>query len=309
MCGIFAVHLDASRMKQRLINALIGMAIFTGCVLASVRADERGALEHFERKIRPVLIELCYDCHSAAAKEVKGGLCVDTREALRRGGDSGPALVPGNSAESLIIAALKHDGLAMPPKKKLPASVIADFIAWIDQGAFDPRNTPADPTAAGELARTAQYEQRRHWWSLEPLATATIPEVSNTSWPANEIDRFLLSRLEASSLSPSSPADRTVLARRVSFAVTGLPPAPEEVDDFAADSAPDAWERFLDAKLASPHFGERWARHWMDVVRYTDTYGYEWDMPAKGAWRYRDYLVRAFNADVPFDQLVREHGH
>ncbi len=293
-------------MMQRLLKSLTIAAVLLPWAQAPALADDRTSLEHFEKKIRPVLIEQCYDCHSAAAKEVKGGLCVDTRDGLRRGGDAGPALVPGNAADSLLIAALQHDGLAMPPKKKLPASVVADFITWIEQGAVDPRETPADPSAAGELARTAQYEQRRHWWSLQPVAKSAIPDIANTAWPANDIDRFLLARLETASLTPSSPADRTTLARRLSFAVTGLPPSPEEVDNFTADPSPDAWERFLDAKLASPHFGERWARHWMDVVRYTDTYGYEWDMPAKGAWRYRDYLVRAFNADVPFDQLVRE---
>ncbi len=275
---------------------------FTGRVIA----DDQAALEHFEKKIRPVLVEQCYDCHSAAAKEVKGGLVVDHRAGIRRGGESGPAIVPGNPADSLLISALRHNGLAMPPKKKLSDAILADFAQWIAQGAVDPREEPANPGQAGELARSAQYEQRRHWWSLQPIRAAAVPEVRNAAWPVGAIDRFILARLESAALAPAARAERTVLARRLSFALTGLSPSPDDVDDFLADSSPDAWDRLIDRGLASPHFGERWARHWMDVVRYTDTYGYEWDIPAKGAWRYRDYLTRAFNADVPWDQLIRE---
>lgn len=269
-------------------------------------ADDRAALEHFEKRIRPILIEQCYDCHSAAAKEVKGNLLVDSRDGLRTGGDSGAAIVPGKPRESLLLAALKHDGLAMPPKKKLSDRVIADFEQWITQGAIDPRDAPSNPEQAGELARAAQYEFRRQWWSLQPVVKSGVPDVKQISWPAGDIDRFLLAKLEAADLSPAARAGRATLARRLSFALTGLPPSPTEVGEFLADESPDAWERLIDRWLASPHFGEQWARHWMDVVRYTDTYGYEWDVPAKGAWRFRDYLIRAFNADVPFDQLIRE---
>ncbi len=272
---------------------------------AAAWAEDRAALEHFEKKIRPVLIEHCYDCHSAAAKEVKGELLVDSRDALRRGGESGPAVVPGKPDDSLIIAALKHEGLAMPPKKKLPDRVVADFVQWIEQGAVDPRDA-ATPARAGDAARAEQYDYRRQWWSLQPLADSSIPNVNQIAWPAGEIDRYVLAKLEAAELAPTLQADRTTLARRLSFALTGLLPSPEEIDAFLTDDSPDAWERLIDRWLASPHFGEQWARHWMDVVRYTDTYGYEWDVPAKGAWRYRDYLIRAFNGDVPFAQLIRE---
>lgn len=290
---------------------LIPMAVVLGiacwsAICPCAQADDRAALEHFEKRIRPVLIEQCYDCHSAAAKEVKGGLLVDFRDGLRKGGESGPAVVPGKPVESLLIAALKHDGLAMPPKKKLSEAVVADFEKWIADGAVDPRDEPANPQAANEAARAEQYAFRKAWWSLQPIQQAATPDVQQSRWPADEIDRFVLSRLESTGLAPSSQADSTTLLRRLSFALTGLPPSPDEVDEFLADASPDAWERLIDRGLASPHFGERWARHWMDVIRYTDTYGYEWDIPAKGAWRYRDYLVRAFNADVPFDQLIRE---
>ena len=268
--------------------------------------SEREALEHFEKKIRPVLVEHCYECHSAAAKEVQGGLLVDSREAMRKGGDSGPAVVPGNVSGSLLIGALKHESLEMPPMKKLPQSVIADFVKWVELGAADPRDTAATPELASAAARQEQYEQRKQWWSLLPVSMPPIPAVENSQWPAGAIDRFLLAELESKSLAPAPPADKITLARRLSFALTGLPPTLNEVQRLAADDSPDAYERHVDRLLGSPHFGERWARHWMDVVRYTDTYGYEWDIPAKGAWRYRDYLTRAFNGDVPFDQLVRE---
>jgi hypothetical protein len=287
-----------------------GFRIFSVLILFAIAshsfADDRSTLEHFEKRIRPVLVTECYDCHSAAAKEVKGGLLVDHREGLRRGGDSGPALVPGKPEESLLVSGLKHDGLEMPPKKKLSEAVLADFVIWIAQGAIDPREQPANPQAASERARQEQFHQRQQWWSLRPIQDPSPPAVQNAQWPAGEIDRFILARLESSGLKPTEPADATTLVRRLSFALTGLPPSSNDVDEFVADAAPDAWERLIDRGLASPHFGERWARHWMDVVRYTDTYGYEWDVPAKGAWRFRDYLIRAFNADLPFDQLVRE---
>jgi len=290
---------------MRYTAAIGGLLLIIGGNAVS-RADDSAALEHFEKRIRPVLVEHCYDCHSAAAKEVKGGLVVDHRDGLRSGGDSGPAIVPGKPAESLLIAALKHDGLVMPPKKKLSAVVVSDFETWIEQGAVDPRDEATNPQVANEQARADQYNHRRAWWSLQPIRKSGVPDVRHGDWPADEIDRFLLARLEAAQLLPSEPADPTTLVRRLSFALTGLPPTPDDIDEFLADASPDAWERLVDRGLASPHFGERWARHWMDIVRYTDTYGYEWDIPAKGAWRYRDYLIRAFNADVPFDQLIRE---
>ncbi len=291
------------------------LAILPLCVLATfllpaaLRADEQltaGQTDLFEKKIRPILVEHCYDCHSAAAKEVKGGLLVDSRESIRSGGESGPAVVPGKVEPSLLIAAIEHESLEMPPQKKLSAEVIADFVRWVEMGAPDPRDRPATPEAATAAAKAAQYDQRRQWWSLQPVAAPPLPAVANANWPAGTIDRFILARLEESSLAPAERADKLTLARRLSFALTGLAPAWSDVERFVADESPDACERQADRWIASPHFGEQWARHWMDVVRYTDTYGYEWDIPAKGAWRYRDYLVRAFNADVPFDMLVRE---
>lgn len=269
------------------------------------QADEAAAgLEFFEKKIRPVLVQHCHKCHSAGTVELKGGLRLDTRDRLRAGGESGPAIVPGKPDESLLIQALRHESLEMPPDEKLPAEVIADFEHWVEIGAPDPREEPAAGNAAEEWE--SLYQQRVQWWSLQAVAEPPVPPVSNPSWSSLPVDRFILARLEQQGLSPAPRAEPAVLARRLAYALTGLPPDPAQVQQFVADASPDAWQRLVEALLDSPHFGEQWARHWMDVVRYTDTYGYEWDIPAKGAWRYRDYLVRAFNADVPFDQLIRE---
>ncbi|QDU92345.1 PSD1 and planctomycete cytochrome C domain-containing protein [Lignipirellula cremea] len=260
----------------------------------------------FETKIRPVLVQHCYECHSAASEKPGGGLRLDWRGGLQQGGESGPAVTPGQVDKSLLVAALRYESFEMPPKEKLPAAVIDDFCRWIAAGAPDPRSDPPAAADAARLAWEARFEQRRAWWSFQPVVESAPPRVRNEAWSADPIDHFILAKLEASGLQPAPRAQRRALIRRLSFALTGLPPDPAEVEQFVADDSPMAWPRQVDRLLASPHFGERWARHWMDVVRYTDTYGYEWDIPAKGAWRYRDYLTRAFNADAPYDQLIRE---
>ncbi|MFO1003018.1 MAG: DUF1549 domain-containing protein [Planctomycetaceae bacterium] len=266
--------------------------------------------EFFERKIRPLLVRHCYECHSGASNEVKGGLRLDYRDAALKGGDSGPALKVGSPDDSLLISAIRHDGLEMPPGKKLTEAEIQNMKEWIRSGAFDPRDHPPDPKAIATETFEALYQDRRKWWSLQPPIVSEPPQVT---WPhvdnqisGNEIDQFILAAMQARHLAPAPRADERTLIRRASFALTGLPPSQEQINVLVSDQQPNSWPRFVDQLLASPHFGERFARHWMDVVRYTDTYGYEWDMPAKGAWRYRDYLIRAFNSDVGFDQLVRE---
>ena len=262
--------------------------------------------EHFEKHIRPLLVRHCYECHSGGSNEVKGGLRLDFKDALLKGGDSGPAIVPGNASESLLIAAVKHEGLEMPPGKKLAESEVRELSNWIAQGAYDPRDHMPKASDVASETFEALYQSRRQWWSLQPITQPEPPHVE-TSQSLSEIDQFIVSRLHDHQLNLAPPADRRTLARRAHFAITGLPPTEAQLAEFLNDEDSKAWDRLIDRLLASPHFGERWARHWMDVVRYTDTYGYEWDMPAKGAWRYRDYLIRAFNDDVPFDQLVREH--
>lgn len=266
-------------------------------------------LELFETKIRPVLIEHCYECHSAATSDIKGGLRVDSREAIRSGGESGAAVIPHQVHNSLLLDALRHESFEMPPGKKLSDEVIADFVKWVELGAPDSRDKPPSLDEAASLTWKAIFEKRRHWWSLQPLQIVKPPVLAGNEWSEQPVDRFLLEKLQASELHPSSEATPRTLIRRLSFVLTGLPPEPKEVEQFVTNyqkNPQTAYEQLVNQLLASPHLGERLARHWMDVVRYTDTYGYEWDNPAKGSWEYRDYLIRAFNQDVGFDQLVRE---
>jgi hypothetical protein len=267
--------------------------------------DAEGAA-FFERKIRPVLVERCYACHSAEAaaeKKLRGGLRLDTREGLRRGGDSGLAIEPGQPEESLLIAALRQqdDAIRMPPRGKLPDSVIADFVAWVSRGAPDPRYEPA---ATARAARDANGAGRDHW-AYRPPVDPPIPTLRDESWPAGAIDRFVLARLEAAGLRPAAEADRARLIRRLSFDLTGLPPTPEAIEAFIADPRPDAYERLVDRLLASPHFGERWGRHWLDVARYAESLTLR-GFILKEAWRYRDYVIDVFNTDRPFDRFLRE---
>jgi hypothetical protein len=279
--------------------------VLAAAVTRPVYAADAG-IEFFEKKIRPVLVQHCYPCHSAEAKKHKGGLLLDTREGLRKGGSSGPAIVPGKPQESRLVRAVRRedDALQMPPKGKLPPSAIADLETWITMGAPDPRDA-ASASVAGSWDEVLR--ERRQWWSLSPVRPQSVPAVREIAWPADAVDRFVLARLEQAGLSPAGRADRRTLIRRASLVLTGLPPSPEDVAAFLGDSSPEAYEKVVDRLLASPHFGERWARHWLDVVRFTETHGNEWNYEVHHAWRYRDYLIRAFNQDVPFDQLIREH--
>jgi hypothetical protein len=267
-------------------------------------------MEFFERRIRPVLVGHCYRCHSAESEEVQGGLRLDVRAGWQQGGDSGtPAIVPGDPDASLLIRAIRHeaDAPAMPPdQERLPEEAVSALVEWVRMGAPDPRDGPLGPReGAGDSE--ADFQSRLRWWSLQPLWEGSPPDVAYEQWVRTDVDRFILAALEAKGLAPAPEADRRTLVRRLSFALTGLPPDPALAEEFAADQGLQSYERLVDALLESPHYGEHWARHWMDVVHYADTHGYEWDVPAKHAWRYRDYLVRAFNADVPYDRLILEH--
>jgi len=266
--------------------------------------------ELFESRIRPVLVDHCYECHNSETK-AEGGLALDFRDGLRDGGTSGPALVPGKPDASLILKAVRHGDpkLRMPRGgAKLSESVIADFARWVALGAPDPRVEP--PTAA-ELRSLTSWEavrdRRKNWWSFRPLTDPPPPPVRRAGWSDQPVDRFLLARMEERGLEPADPADRSTLLRRVAFALSGLPPTPGEVERFLGDPSPRAYDEAVDRLLGSPRFGERWARHWMDWFRYADSHGSEGDPSIPHAWRYRDYLVRALNADVPYDRLVREH--
>jgi len=279
-----------------------------------VFADDAG-IEFFEKRIRPILAEHCAECHSADAKKVGGSLLLDSRDGIKTGGDSGPALDPGMPDSSLLIKAVRYtdDEVKMPPKGKLPATAIADLETWVRMGAPDPRNTPTRRKPSANW--TDVLKERRDWWSLHAVQSPAIPTPKEPSRTQNPVDRFITVKLEEQGLSAAAPASARTVARRLSLVLTGLPPQSELVDVFVADCGGDAVsplpapavERLVDTLLDSPHFGERWARHWMDVVRFTETHGNEWNYEVHHAWRYRDYLIRAFNADVPFDQFVREH--
>jgi hypothetical protein len=281
--------------------------VFPACALAAflaaapVRAagaDARG-VEFFEAKIRPVLVENCYSCHSAQAGKKKGGLALDTRAGVLKGGDTGPALVAGQPDKSLLLAAIVQDGdLKMPPRKKLPDTVIADFRRWIEMGAPDPRERT-------ETAKGIDWQTARRFWSFRPVRPQPLPPVRDTAWPKNEVDHFILARIEAQGLRPAPAADKRTLIRRATFDLIGLPPTPEEIDAFLADDSPRAFERVVDRLLASPHYGERWARHWLDVARYAEDQAHTFAVKPYGeAHRYRDWVIDALNADLPYDRFV-----
>ncbi len=252
---------------------------------APLHADE--ASDFFEKKIRPVLVESCYSCHSEKANKKRGGLYLDSRDAMHEGGDSGPVLKIGD-AQSLILNAIRYEdqSLKMPPKGKLPDAVIADFEKWIKAGAFDPRVPQSSQLKKPEANSLVNH------WSLQPIRKPAVPKVKDADWPITDIDRFVLAELEKKGMKPVGQASPTVLARRLAFDLTGLPPK-----DKAASAG---------SYLASPEFGERWARHWMDVARYADSTGGGANWVLDDAWRYRDWLIDAFNRDLAFDQFVTE---
>ena len=282
------------------------MFLMSACVFhaTSVRAGTDDGTAFFESRIRPVLVEHCYKCHSDRAKTPKGGLRLDSRGAILRGGDHGPALVPGKPADSLIVQAISYDGdvAEMPPKEKLPDRVIDDFRRWIASGAVDPRQeTPSTAKTPSVDDATA-----RGFWAFQPPRWPDLPAVRDGSWPGDSLDRFILAKLEAKGLTPAPDADRYTWLRRVTIDLVGLPPTPDQIADFLSDSSPRAHERIVDRLLASPAFGERWARHWLDLTGYADQIGTANDLFAEHAWRYRDYVIAAFNADIPFDRFIRE---
>jgi len=292
-------------LMRKSFASFVLMLSLVSPVPAAAPAD--AGVEFFEKKVRPLLVQHCYSCHSTEARKQRGGLWLDTREGLRKGGDSGPALVPGKPEESLLLKAVRHaaDVSKMPPKGKLPEASVADLEAWIKMGAPDPRLRPAGPVVSGSWEEA--LKERRRWWSLQPVRKPAVPPARDGISPPHSVDRFLRARLDQAGLQAAEPTDRRTLIRRLSLVLTGLPPAPEEVEAFVRDSSPLAYDNLVDRLLSSPHFGERWARHWLDVVRFSETHGNEWNYEVHHAWRYRDYLIRALNEDIPYDQLVREH--
>jgi hypothetical protein len=263
------------------------------------------AIEFFETKVRPVLAENCYRCHGR--KEPKGKLTLDSRAGLLKGGQNGPAIVPGDPEKSLLVKAIRYKNpeLRMPPRSKLPSEHIDTLTTWIKMGAPWP-NSPGDKTPDNK-DKEFDLKQRSKHWSFQPIKMPPPPAVKRKDWVQSPLDAFILAKLEAAGLSPAAAADKRTLLRRVTFDLIGLPPTPAEIDAFLANKSPQAFAKVVDRLLASPHYGERWGRHWLDLVRYAETYGHEFDFDIPEAYRYRDYVIRAFNLDLPYDQFVTEH--
>jgi hypothetical protein len=285
------------------------MCLVLGCwfwVVGALAQPTPAQLQFFENKIRPVLAEHCYSCHSARSEKVRGGLLVDSRDALLKGGNSGAAIVPGDPEKSLLIKAVRYTDadLQMPPKnKKLPDALIADLVAWVKMGAPDPR------VAKAVVAKSWSESEENHW-AWQPLTKPAVPSVRAATWPKTPVDHFILAKLEEKGLKPNPPADKRTLIRRATFDLIGLPPTPDEIADFLNDDSPEAFAKVVDRLLASPHYGERWGRHWMDVARYSDTKGQirrqREDAHYPYAWTYRDYVIRSFNEDKPYNIFIIE---
>ena len=286
-------------------------AVFLLSAVGLLQAQTSNAADpdFFETKVRPVLAKNCFACH---AESGLGGLRLDSEEAMKKGGTRGPAVVPGDLAKSLLITAVKQTdpGLKMPLGGKLSDPEIAVLEAWVKAGAVWPKN--AAKSIAGGSGKYSISPERRAFWCFKPLQDAPVPPVNDAKWAKSDIDRFVLARLEKEGLKPVGPANKRDLIRRATLDLIGLPPTPEEIAAFEKDTSPDAFAKVVDRLLASPHYGERWGRIWLDVARYgEDDYrslnpnprGYR---PYPNAWAYRDWVIQAFNDDMPYDQFVKE---
>jgi hypothetical protein len=281
--------------------------IFISFLIPSAVVADDVRLEFFEKKIRPVLVAHCYECHSVESSgkgKLKGGLALDTRKAMLKGGESGASIIPGKPTESLLIKALKYSGLEMPPTQKLPPMVIADFEKWIKDGAFDPRE--------GEVLTKKQglsIEEGKKFWSFIPPKKSDLPKVLQTDWPSDPIDFFVLSKMENQKLVPSRSTEGSILVRRLYYDLIGLPPTESEKNSFltAFSNNPEkAKSNLIDSLLSSHHFGEKWGRHWLDVARYADSNGRDRNIYYYHAWRYRDYVIDSFNRDISFNEFIRQ---
>lgn len=282
----------------------LAVLMLVGCLHGSIRSSDpefaRADIDFFEKRIRPLLVSRCNECHSSDAKQLQAGLMLDDRESALRGGDSGPAIVPGKPDASLLIEAIRYDGdLQMPPKGKLAAGEIALLERWVRLGAPMPKST-----AAQKRPKEVNLDEARSFWSFLPLARHDLPMVKQYNWPQRRLDYFILARLEQEALRPSLTADRRTLIRRATFDLTGLPPTPAQIRAFERDDSPDAYERMVDRLLASPHVGERWGRYWLDLARYTDTTA-KWLNSTGHAYLYRDWVIQALNDDLPYERFVK----
>ncbi len=266
-------------------------------------APSAEGIAYFEKNIRPLLAANCYACHSSKLASPMSGLALDSKAGMLRGGKSGlPAVVPGKPDDSLIVTAVKHtSALSMPPGKTLDPAEIDALVEWIRMGAPDPRTETAPPPTS-----SYDWEKARRHWSFQPVRDPAPPEITAAEWGHSPIDRFIKAKLDEKKLTPQPRATKAALIRRVTYDLIGLPPSPEEVDAFVKDASPHAFEKLVDRLLASQQYGEKWGRHWLDVVRYADTAGDNADFPVPSMYRYRNWVIAAFNRDEPYDQFVRE---
>ena len=296
-------------MNNRLANirrAGARVMLAVGLLVARAAADDAAGIEFFEREIRPILAESCHECHSAKAEKLKGGLYLDSRRGTLEGGDLGPAVVPGDLDRSLLIESVRYGNvdLQMPPKTRLSKEQVEALEKWVSMGA----PWPAGEENSGGPRKAFDLEGRKEeHWCWQPPRDQPVPDVADKSWPLDPIDHHVLARLEKAGLRPAADADRRTWIRRVSFDLTGLPPSPEAVARFIADESATAHAKVVDELLASPEFGVKWARHWLDLMRFAESYGHEFDYAIPEAWRYRDHVVRSFNAGVPYDRMLVEH--
>ncbi|MDA1053535.1 MAG: PSD1 and planctomycete cytochrome C domain-containing protein [Planctomycetota bacterium] len=295
------IRLRLSVLSFALFAVLAGQPSWNIVLADDLAAVNKAAETSFTQNVLPILKRHCYECHSHETGKAKGGLVLDSRSGWAKGGESGPVVVPGKPDESLLISAVRYEDYEMPPTGKLPDELIARLEQWVTEGAHDPRVTQSARTGEG-----IDLDAGRKHWAFQPLGDAPPPEVSNAGWPLRDVDRFVLAKLEENGLRPVAEADRYTWLRRVSFDLTGLPPTVEEIREFEADESPQAFEQVVDRLLDSRAFGERWARHWLDLVGYADQVGTSNSVFAQHAWRYRDYVIDALNNDKPFDQFIRE---
>lgn len=287
------------RQPSQFLLAVLILAVHS----IAMQAEEATDFDFFEKKIRPVLVQHCYECHAVESKTIRGGLLLDSRESMRDGGDSGAGIEPGNPENSLVLQALRYESFEMPPRGPLSDEVIRDFETWILNGAADPRDATTTVTR-----QSIDIEAGKQFWCFQPRRKVKLPTVEEAAWPESTVDVFIKSQLEAEQIQSVADADRATLLRRAYFALIGLPPDVDEISKFQADEDPTpvAFAKVVDRLLESHHFGERWGRHWLDVVRFAESSGGGRTLLFPDAWRYRDYVIDAFNADMPFDQFVRE---
>ena len=281
------------------------IVLSASCLPAAEPQPDQKQIDFFESKIRPLLIKHCYDCHGPDEQE--SDLRVDTFKGIVQGGKAGSLVVPGKPEQSLLITAVLYQtpDLQMPPDEKLSKQEIEDLTNWVKMGAPYPNADLSLLRAANEKGKI-DLKKEREFWSFQPVKKPALPEVKQTEWVKNPIDQFILHKLEETGLTPAKPTDRRTLIRRTTFDLTGLPPTPQEIDDFLNDSSPQAFEKVVDRLLASPHYGEHWARHWLDIARYADSNGLDENVAMGNAWKYRDYVVNALNKDKPYDLFLKE---